>query len=68
MRDFFEDLYDDEQDAGEPSFSFNDFKKWLSKQPKTEKLSESVERKKKEALKDKFKQKFKDKLKHKKKD
>lgn len=58
MEDFFADLYDDDKpnDGEEPSFSFQDFRKWLAKQKK---LDESVEKNK---LKEKFKKKMQDKV------
>ena len=69
MKDFFEDLYDDEgaEDSSEPSFSLYDFKKWLSKQNKPKKVSESIEEEKKDELKNKFKEQFKERIKRKKK-
>lgn len=68
MKDFFEDLYDDDnQEEGEPSFSFYDFKKWLSKQKKPKAFSETVEEDKKDEMKNKFKEQFKDRLKKRKK-
>lgn len=69
MEDFFADLYDDENNDAEPSFSLYEFKKWLSKQKDTEK-DKLVERedKEKDELKEKFKERFKAKLKKKKHD
>jgi hypothetical protein len=48
----------------EPSFSFYDFRKWLSKEKKepTMPFSEAVEESSKESLKEMFKKKVKDKV------
>jgi len=42
MEDFFEDLYEteNEEEEEEPSFSLQDFKKWLSKERKKKKTKE----------------------------
>lgn len=56
-KDFFED-----EDTEEPSFSLEDFRKWMSQQKKPKKLSETIKQEKKDELKEKFKKRFKDRL------
>lgn len=58
MKDFFEDLYNDDKEEGEPSFTLFEFQKWLSHQKKAKKDDS-----KKEEMKKKFKDKIKDKMK-----
>lgn len=75
MIDFFEGLYDDENEESseekrEPSFSLWEFSKWLSKQKKVakeESIQESVENKKKNKLKEEYKNQAKNRIKRKKK-
>ena len=71
MKDYFADLYNDNEESEEPSFSLYDFKQWLGKQKDTEKsITEArqiqEEKVSKEDLKQKFKERVKNKIKKKK--
>jgi hypothetical protein len=72
MHSFFEED-ENYEEAKNPSFSFYDFKKWISKQGDSElknfldENAETRKNEKKEELKGKFKKRFKEKLENKRK-
>ena len=68
MQDFFADLYDNDDDGQEPTFSLYDFKKWLSRQKgKPADLTEARHQQEKDVLREQFKERFKDRLRKKRK-